>query len=100
MNFSPVLPKAIAVDEELLHRFAKIHAFCKLAILGFGAALLLLAAVVAGHLNAMLGSGIATAAAILGYVSAQRTAALLREGHRLPVRSVAPASLRKIESAG
>jgi hypothetical protein len=100
MNLMPVLSENSAVDEELLHRFAKIHAYFKLAILGFGSAALVLAAVVTGHLNAVLGSGIVTAAAILGFLSARRAAALLREGDRDAARSVVPASLREARSLG
>ncbi|HVN35084.1 MAG TPA: hypothetical protein VMU96_07510 [Casimicrobiaceae bacterium] len=100
MDFTPVLPENIAVDEVLLHRFAKIHAHCKLAILAFFTCLVVLATVVTGHLNAVLGSGVATAAAVLGFFSARRAAALLREGDSGSARSVLPASLREARSPG
>ena len=100
MNLTPVLSKDIAIDEGLLRRFAKIHAYFKLAILSFGGAALVLATVATGRLNAVLGSGIVAAAAVLGFLAARRAAALLRESDGDAARSVAPASLRDARSLG
>ena len=97
MNLSRVLPEYIAVDEVLLHRFAKIQAYVKLAILAFFTASVMLATAVTGHLYAVLGSGLATAAAVLGFFSARRAAALFRESDAAAARSAVRAQIARTD---
>jgi uncharacterized membrane protein YfcA len=90
MNLTPVLPEHIAIDEKVPLRFARTHAHFKLAVLAFGSAALVLAAVVTGHLAAVPGSAIVAAGAALGFFAARRTAALLGERDDRIERSAAP----------
>jgi hypothetical protein len=102
MNLMPLPLENAAIDEDLLRRFVKIHGYCKLAILSFGGAALALAAVATGHLGAVPGFGIVAAATVVGFVSARRAAALLRDGERegASARPIAPARLREARSLG
>ena len=100
MNLMPVLSENTALDSHLMHRFAKIHAYFKLAILGFASAAFVMAAILTGELNAVLGSRIVTAAAVIGFLAARRAAALLRERNDDAAQSVPQTSLREARSLG
>jgi hypothetical protein len=100
MNLMPVLPEHAAVDTVLLRRFAKIHAYFKLAVLGFGSAALVPLAVITGHLNAVPGSGVVILAVFLAVRSARRTAALLRHDDGDNARAIVPPLLSEVRSLG